>query len=264
MTGPLGQESRSRISRSGLAPISDEVGAGLFDAAVATDQPALVPVRLDKSALRTQAANGVLPPILKTLVRVPVKRATTQAATAAQGPTLAQRLRTVPESEHHAVAVELVRADLAAVLGYRSAAGIDPQQQFQDIGIDSLTAVELRNRLNGATGLRLAASLVFDYPTPDALAGHILAELALTGDLGAAPAAPDDAEIRRTIGSIPLDRLRAHGLLDTLLKLAADPGEPEAAPENESDGPSIASMDLDDLVRMALGGDDDDTEGSDA
>ncbi|MFF2853005.1 SDR family NAD(P)-dependent oxidoreductase [Streptomyces sp. NPDC058001] len=274
MTGQLGRDDLARISRSGLTPITDDQGMALLDAALGVDRPLLVPVRLDKAALRSQAAVGTLPPILRGLVRAPVRRAASTAA--AQGPSLAQRLSAMPATEHERIVVELVRADLAAVLGHSSSAGIDPGRAFQDMGIDSLTAVELRNRLNGATGLRLAASLVFDYPTPDALAAHILDELTLetggteaaAGPDGRPPAPTDETHLRRVITAIPLDRIRQAGLLDALLGLADRPADTAATDDSdqEKDGPAIASMDVDDLVRIALGESDttaDITEGTD-
>ncbi|WP_372471947.1 SDR family NAD(P)-dependent oxidoreductase [Streptomyces albireticuli] len=281
MTGRLGHEDRSRIARSGLAPLTTGQGLALFDAAVDDTRPAQVTVRLDTSALRAQAAAGTLPPLLRDLVRAPARRAVAGAGAAPEGPALAERLGGLTGAERERVVVDLVRADLAAVLGHTSAAGIDPGRSFQDMGIDSLTAVELRNLLNGATGLRLPASLVFDYPTPNALARHILDDLAPGPDGGGdghgghdgydgpgTPAAPgDEAGMRQAIASIPLDRLRAAGLLDTLLGLA---GQGTTAAPHPGDAPApeghaLAAMDVDDLVRIALGesGTPTDTEGTD-
>nr|APD71982.1 type I polyketide synthase 9 [Streptomyces sp.] len=270
MTGQLGGEDRARISRGGLVPLTNEQGLELLDAAILEDQPLLVPARLERSVLRKQAADGTLPPLLSRLVRAPARRAAAGPGQS-EGPTLAQRLSGVPATEHERLVVELVRGDLAAVLGHSSPAGVDPTRSFQEMGIDSLTAVELRNRLNGATGLRLPASLVFDYPTPGALAQHILAEVAPDGVTEAVAAAGSltDAEIWRSITSVPLARIREAGVLDALLRLATDDGSGDGTTEHtdEPEGASIAEMDVDDLVRAALGDTTDsdtpnDTEGT--
>ncbi|MDF5759357.1 type I polyketide synthase [Spongiactinospora sp. TRM90649] len=89
-----------------------------------------------------------------------------------------ERLAPLGRAERSAAALELVAAEVAAVLGYADADQVGPQTPFKDLGVDSLTAVEVRDRLAAATGLRLPASLVFDYPKPAALADHLGAELA--------------------------------------------------------------------------------------
>ena len=95
-------------------------------------------------------------------------------AAAAAGGQLARRLREAPESEWEAIVLELVRGQVASVLGHPSGDAVDPQRNFKDAGFDSLAAVELRNRLVQATGLKLPATLIFDHPTPTAVAAHLL------------------------------------------------------------------------------------------
>ncbi|MEH1125591.1 SDR family NAD(P)-dependent oxidoreductase, partial [Micromonospora sp. CPCC 206061] len=163
MTDHLDQTDRSRLARNGLAPLPAGDGLALLDAALSLGQPALVPAKLDLSGL------GDPPPLLRGLVRVPERR------TASGG--LAQRVAALDEAEGRKLLLDLVRTHTAAVLGHDSTAAVDAELAFRDLGFDSLTAVELRNRLNAATGLRLSATLVFDHPSPATLAAHLRAEL---------------------------------------------------------------------------------------
>ncbi|WP_143645364.1 type I polyketide synthase, partial [Streptomyces antioxidans] len=178
MTGELDQADRSRMSRGGVAALATHEGKALFDAAGRAGEPLLVPVRLDLAAARTEAAaTGVVAPLMSGLVRVPARRtAEDSAGTGA----LAQRLARLNEPEQLQTLLALVRTQVAAVLGYATADSVDPDRAFRDLGFDSLTAVELRNRMNAVTGMRLPATLVFDYPTSLVLAEHLRDELAGT------------------------------------------------------------------------------------
>jgi acyl transferase domain-containing protein/acyl carrier protein len=168
MGADLGEAGRSRIGRLGMGAMSEAQGLGLFDVACLRDESLLVPFELDVAALRPHARAGMLPPILSKLVRVPARRGPAVVAGS-----LAQKLAEVAEGEREALAVELVRGHVAAVLGHASPDAVDPDTAFLELGFDSLAAVELRNRLSQAAGLRLPATLVFDYPTPTATAAHL-------------------------------------------------------------------------------------------
>ncbi|WP_344598941.1 SDR family NAD(P)-dependent oxidoreductase, partial [Streptomyces violaceusniger] len=187
MGGRLGEADQKRAARGGVLPLSAAEGLALFDAAHAVaDEAVLVPVRLEMATLRAAAATGELLPLYRGLVRTPVRR----AAAGGRGPaapeavadtgegTLAQRLAGQSEAQRQRTVLDLVRRQVAAVLGYASKDQVGAEQAFKELGFDSLTAVELRNRLNAATGLKLTATLVYDYPTPVALARHLRQEVA--------------------------------------------------------------------------------------
>ncbi|NYT94978.1 type I polyketide synthase, partial [Salinispora sp. H7-4] len=172
MGGRLDAAARQRIDRSGMPGLSPAENLALLDAALGIDEPVLAPIQVDLATLRNRP-DGV-PALLRGLVPLPARRAAQAAgpADAAQG--WARQLAALTPAERDRVTVDLIRAHVAAVLGHDGAAAIEPRRAFNEVGFDSLAAVELRNRLNAATGLRLPATLVFDYPTPAALAEFVL------------------------------------------------------------------------------------------
>ncbi|WP_290061779.1 type I polyketide synthase, partial [Amycolatopsis solani] len=188
MTGKLGDRDRGRIERAGIRPLSTEDALAAMDAAIGLGRPVAVPLRLDLAALR---AAEDLAPLWRGLVRTPVRRSA-RAAVADDG--LAARLAGLDAEAAREKLLDLVRKHVAAVLGHASPDAIDPAKAFKDSGFDSLTAVELRNRLATATGRTLPATLVFDYPSPEVLAGFLHGELA-----GAAPAAAPVVPVRNRV-----------------------------------------------------------------
>ncbi|WP_326657839.1 type I polyketide synthase [Streptomyces sp. NBC_00385] len=176
MTGKLSGAERSRISSvGGVFPISSDRGVALFDAALRMDRPVVVPVQLDLAAVRAQGAASR--ELFRTLVPVVTRR---QATGRAEANGLQQRLARLAEPEREAAVLEVVLAQVASVLGYSSLQAVEPEKAFKDLGFDSLRAVEFRNALAEATALRLPATVVFDYPTPLALARHLLGEVSGT------------------------------------------------------------------------------------
>jgi len=147
-------------------------GLALFDAALLAPSAYQLAARIDRSALR---AAEWLPPVLRGLFR-PTRPRTAAPATAVRS--VADQLASLPEAEAYRVLLDLVRGSAAAVLGHSSPELVRPARPFKEIGFDSLTGVELRNRLMTSTGLRLPAALVFDHPTPEALARHLVARTA--------------------------------------------------------------------------------------
>ncbi|MGW1819887.1 SDR family NAD(P)-dependent oxidoreductase, partial [Streptomyces sp. NPDC002125] len=179
MTGQLAEADLARIARSGLVELSSEEGLALFDAAVTAREPLLLPVRFDVAALRT--SDAPVPSVLRDLARGPVRRRrAAEAGGSASG--LTQRLSGLTKKERLHTLSELVHGHVATVLGRAPADALADDRPFKDLGFDSLMAVELRNRLNAATGLRLPATLVFDHPTSAALVRHLLGELASVTD----------------------------------------------------------------------------------
>ncbi|MFJ5954279.1 beta-ketoacyl synthase N-terminal-like domain-containing protein, partial [Streptomyces noursei] len=197
MTGTLSDAEAERLARSGMPPLTVEQGLDLFDAALTlgsvptaesgragagasgtartpdgTDGALVAPVRLDLAALSTR---GEVPAILRGLVRTRTRRTAAGGSATVAG--LVGRLSELPADARRQELLDLVRTQAALVLGHAESASVDTTAQFRDLGFDSLTAVELRNRLSTATGLRLTATLVFDYPNTDALADHLQTEL---------------------------------------------------------------------------------------
>ncbi|MFE9728827.1 SDR family NAD(P)-dependent oxidoreductase, partial [Streptomyces sp. NPDC005794] len=195
LTAHLGAGELDRRARAGAAALGTDEGLELFDAAHVSGHALTVPVRLDLAGLRARAASEGVPPLLRALVHAPLRR-TAAAANRQEGSALAQRLAALPEADREQEVLTLVRGHAAAVLGYASADAIAPDRAFREVGFDSLTAVELRNRLTAATGLRLPATLAFDYPAATVLARHILEEV-----LGADTAAPARSTARPTAGT---------------------------------------------------------------
>ncbi|MFF3468595.1 SDR family NAD(P)-dependent oxidoreductase, partial [Streptomyces sp. NPDC002619] len=184
MGAQLDRAALQRIARLGLEPLGPDENLALLDAALTVDRAVQIPVRVDRHALESRT-DGV-PPLLSRLARTPVRRAAVageHGVPVAEG--LAHSLAGLPDAERAEALLDLVRAQVAAVLGHDSAAAVEPGRAFSETGFDSLAAVELRNQLKAATGLRLPATLIFDYPNPKALAAHLSSRL--TGD-GTAPA----------------------------------------------------------------------------
>ncbi|HEV3093238.1 MAG TPA: acyl carrier protein, partial [Solirubrobacteraceae bacterium] len=157
-------------------------------------------------------------------------------------------LTNAPPQERERIALDAIRTHIAHVLGHTTPQAINPNHTFKEHGFDSLTAVELRNRLNTATGLRLPATLVFDHPTPRELVRRLLEEIFPDSAGAHGEVNAEEASVRRLLASIPLARLRETGLLDTLLSLGQDTGHPLAVPATEL----IDTLDVDDLVRMTI------------
>ncbi|MFE7331072.1 SDR family NAD(P)-dependent oxidoreductase [Streptomyces sp. NPDC057565] len=171
----LGETELRRMNRSGVRALSSDYGLAIFDAALGSDDTLLFPVCLDLAALREHAAADGVPPVLRGLVRTP--SASRMAAAGPTGSSSAGRLSALSEPERLRHLLDLIRAHVAAVLGHATPETVDVEQPFNDLGFDSLSALELRNRLGTATGVRLPATLIFDHPTAGAVARLLAREL---------------------------------------------------------------------------------------
>ncbi|WP_240649380.1 type I polyketide synthase [Streptomyces sp. Z26] len=270
MTSGLGEADLRRMARAGLPALRPEQGLTLFDQALDQPAAAVLPMAVDTRAL---GGSGTVPPLLRGLVRAGRRTAAAGAAGADAAESLEQRLAGLSAADRHRLVLDTVCGQVAGVLGYGSSGDVGPEQTFKELGFDSLTSVELRNRLGAALGVPLPSTLVFDYPTPDALTSHVCADL--IPDTGADPGArtgsgaggadsgtPDDAAIRTALATVPLDALRASGILDTVLALAANgagkgngTGDNGVAGDADGDDDAYDALEVDDLVRLALGDD---------
>ncbi len=180
MAADLDEVLRRRLRREGLRFLEPESGMRLFDDALTRPEAVLAPVLLDRGVLRNSGAASV-PPVLRGLVRAPG-----QSERAEPRATLVDTLATLPEAERPRAVLDAVRAEVADVLGLTSAGAVPPQRALQELGLDSLMAVEVRNRLSGLVGEKLPADLLFSYPTAQALAERLSVTLV-----------PDDGEADR-------------------------------------------------------------------
>jgi amino acid adenylation domain-containing protein len=192
MAGHLDAAAVERLARDGVIALTAEQGLALFDASLASTsgEAVLVPARLAPAALRARAGAGTLPPLMRGLVRGAVRRA-------AEGPgtpdgSLKARLRALDDEERERALRELVRTHAAAALGHSAPDDLDEARTFKDLGFDSLTGLELRNRLGRATALKLPSTLIFDHPTVAAVTDLLRAELLGDDDVAAQDAGPAD------------------------------------------------------------------------
>jgi acyl carrier protein len=228
------------------APLTAQDVLGLLDLAMTRDEAVLIPARLDLAALRARAARGEeVPALWHGLVGVPAQPVDSAAAAA-----LRQQLAGLAPADRDRVLVDLIRSHVAAVLMHVSAGAVEPDRTFTELGFDSMIAVELRNRLSAATGLRLPATIAFDYPTPTVLAGYLRDRV--TPEIGGGA---DEDTLRTFLATVPLSRLRDAGLMEALAQMAgirADSSAPETAEKIDS----IDALDAESLVRLAMDGEE--------
>ncbi|UXY30534.1 type I polyketide synthase [Streptomyces sp. HUAS TT20] len=244
-TGGMGSEltdaDLERMARTGVRPLGAEQGLAVLDSAVAAADALTVAVRLDVPALARSLSGGV-PGLLRSLVRVPSRRTAAGGATGG-GTGLRDRLAVIGDREERAsLVLDLVRRHVRTVLGFGAGQTVEAEKPFKDFGFDSLTAVEFRNALAAETGVRLPATLVFDYPTPHELAAHLLKELAPADDDPATALLRGLDHLEPLIGTQELDQLTRSRItvrLQALLARWQDSDDPR---------PKTAQVAADDLA----------------
>jgi hypothetical protein len=248
--GMAGQPVVTRARRSGIAAMAPPLAAAALSLVLAQDQAAAVIADVDWARFAPGFTASRPSPLLTGIAEARQAMESARAEPAGRG-RLSTRLAGLSAAGQEQLVLELVCQEAAAILGHASADSVRPGAVFRDLGFDSLTAVEFRNRLAVATGLQLSATLVFDYPTPQVLAQWLRAAMAPATD-GSAETGAEEAEIRQALASIPLARLRGAGFVGPLLRLAAFQAE-ESAADEENEANLIDEMDTETLIRMAHG-----------
>ncbi|QRX97370.1 hypothetical protein HRD51_37990 [Streptomyces sp. A1-5] len=251
-------EVHERLHRQGVRAMEPDHAIGALQQMLEDDDTTLAVTLMDWetfapsfTATRPSALFSTVPEAVRAVTGDPGATAGDDADSAT--PPLRRHLEELSAAERGRALVEAVRAEASATLGHDTPDAVPAGRAFRDVGFDSVTAVELRNRLRTALGLPLPAALVFDHPTPTALAGHLGALLFGTApeDPGAGRPDDPDARIREALATVPIGRLRKAGLLDMVLKLADSDATDDPAPEADAPSESLDDMDAEALLRLA-------------
>ena len=247
MTAHLGAADIQRMKRQGMVPLRVARGLTLFDRALERSDATAFAAALDLRTIEEAGREDTtkIPPALRGLVRAPRRSPTADGAAA-----LRARLAAMPEMEQEEALLELVRAHVAGVLALANPAMVSSDDPIEGLGLDSLTAVELRDRLAKKCEVDLPATLVFDYPTPRAIASYLREQMGIVAEQ--LPSTPsdtlDDAQVRTILMDIPVETLRTSGLLGELLRLGTY--EAKNGPTEDLSG-DFATLGNDELVRLA-------------
>ncbi|MEU1216936.1 SDR family NAD(P)-dependent oxidoreductase [Streptomyces sp. NPDC005790] len=243
-----------RLRRLGLPPLTPAQGLRMFDAALGAEDAVVVPVRLDGAAVRARP-DGV-PALLRGLVRPAARKPGAETAGGTSSASWRERLAALPDTERDRTLLDLVRTHVAGVLGHPSPQSVDPGRAFQEMGFDSLAAVELRNLLAGATGLTLPATLVFDQPSPRTLAAHLKTEL-VPGPADLARSALTEVDrLEAALLALPDQdgsHARVTARLEALLRGWQDARGGDAAPESPQDFGEASDAELFATIDNELG-----------
>jgi polyketide synthase 12 len=252
MAAGLSEADRLRMARQGLSPLESPQGMAILGDAIGQSAPLVAGMALDLRYLQRAVERTTIevPALYRALVRA-------DASGVVSG-SLRAKIQALVIPEREGGLLEVVRHEVAQVLGLSTGREVNPTLSLKESGVDSLMAVELRNRLSALSGLKLAATLVFDHPNATRIAAHLLTELALTepAPVERAEGEASDEDLREVLATLPLEKLRESGLLEELLALR------EARPE-DLHAVDMESLDDDAFLQHALdiiemGEDDDD------
>jgi acyl transferase domain-containing protein/acyl-coenzyme A synthetase/AMP-(fatty) acid ligase len=238
LTGDLDAADVARFARGGVLPLSTERALGSLDAAAGSGRPLLVLARFDPNL-------SDAPPLLRGLVGSPPPQAA--GSTRRWG----DRLSGLRAADQEALLLDLIRGHVAVLLGHPSPAAVEAERGFLDLGMSSLTGVELRNRLNAETGLRLPATLIFDQPAPEVLARHMRTLLSPgEGQAAAPPVFAELDELETAVVGAVLDRAERARLVTRLkaLQWKLD----EASQPGPADDADLFLADTDDDIFKAI------------
>ena len=244
MTAQLDAATLARLARLGFGGMSSAEALALMDAALARGEPLVVAARIQRAAL---AAQPTLPPLLQGLV----PRRTRRAAARDGATSLGERLSRLPEAERDQALVDLVVGEVAGVLRAEPRA-IDRDRPLRELGLDSLTAVELRNRLGAVTGVRLPATLLFDHPTPSALVGYLRSKIIVAAPTPVPRALDQLQRLEASLSTVPPDEPLRTAVVERLRALVARWAVAASMPSESQIG-SASDEELFGLIANRLG-----------
>ncbi|MFI0858619.1 SDR family NAD(P)-dependent oxidoreductase, partial [Streptomyces sp. NPDC021098] len=249
MGGRLSEADIARLRRQGFPPLSTQDALALLDAALQVDEPFTLPMALRTSALAGR--RDTLPSVLRDLAPTTGQRRSVGHAAAAHDSGPAHRLKELSPAERDRMLLDMVQTSVAAVLGHASPASIDPTRAFNDLGFDSLTAVDLRNRLSSATALQLPATLIFDHPTVLSLRDYLRAELVPEDDGGAGFLFGELEKLQSILAeTVPTDEAVRAEVGTKLQKLLAVWAESDGGPETRAGTEEIEDATDDELFSL--------------
>ncbi|MFE7444410.1 type I polyketide synthase [Streptomyces chartreusis] len=240
----------AELARRGVHPMDPDTALAALQRALDEDMSGLTVTATDWAAFLPTFTAARPSPLLSALARA-TDPGPADTPEPEDGPGLRDRLAELPDVERTRLLLDLVRTEAAATLGHSGADAVPAERALRDLGFDSVSAVDLRNRLKAVTGLALPASLVFDHPNATAVAAHLRTEL-----FPDAPAATDacddpDAAVRAALAAVPPARLRKAGLLELILQLADGAPATTDAPTGGGDAHDLDALDGESLLRLA-------------